>query len=127
MELVSARAKQRVQGQSCLLGGQIPNRDLNCLVKWKRMRALIAATRAIDAVGYSQRRLTLEVRPDLGLENPHDLCKRRQVLEQDLHEAKTAIASIIDKFDRSDIDHVGADLTVANHPVPGELETGQFK
>ena len=63
------------------------------------MRALIAAAGAIDAVGYGQRRLTLEARPDLGLENPHDLVKRRQVLEQDLHEAKAAIASVIDKLD----------------------------
>ena len=68
-----------------------------------------------------------EVRPDLGLENPHDLVERRQVLEQRLHEAKAAIAGIVDEFDRGDIDYVGADLTVTNHPVPGELETGQFK
>ena len=76
----------------------------------------------------ADRRLALEARPDLGLEDAHDLVQRRAAARnRTLHEAEADVARVVDQLERRDVDLVGAHLAVADHPVAGELKPGKPK
>ncbi len=126
-DTVATAAEQAVKGQASLLGGQIPQGDLQRLVKRQGIAALVAATRARNAVDEADGRLTLHARPDLGREDAFDLGLIGQWGEQGLDETQTNLPGGRYQFQRRAIDVICAYLTVANHAISCKLETCNAK
>jgi len=71
----------------------------------------------------TQRRLSVQTRPDFSLENSLELRLRRQWGEQRLHEPQANMTGVRDKLERGDIDVTGTHLTVPDYAVAPELKT----
>src|SRR5690606_15943036 len=108
-----------MQGQAGLFGGEIPQRDLHGLLKGKAVGAVIAAAMLTDPMNQPKWILALEIGPDLGSKDTRNLVSTRQWCEKRLREAQSAISTLIFKFNRRDIDRVGAHLAIPNDAISG--------
>jgi hypothetical protein len=124
---IAPAAKQTMQREVHLLCREVPQGNLDRLVKRQAIGPLVAAARSIDPVRKSKRCLTFHFGPDLESENTGDFFTRRQGTEKALHKAQADAASIIDEFKGRHVDIVGPHLTVSDHPIAGELKPGKTK
>ncbi len=124
---VAPAPKQLVKRQADLFGRKVPQRHLHGLLEGQGGGAPVAAARAVDPVNERRRRLTLEARPHLTLEDADDLIARGERAVQVLHEPETRPALLVKQFDGSDAGVVHANLAVANDAIACKLESSDLK
>ncbi len=115
-------AEKAGQRQPGLLGGEIPQRDLQRLAEAVIGVAPVAAAGAFDPVDDLAGHLALEARPDRGGEDALQLGLRGICLPQGVGEAEAGATAAILQFQREAVEGIEAHLAVADHAVAAKLE-----
>ncbi|MEX2318388.1 MAG: hypothetical protein WD626_00950, partial [Bauldia sp.] len=103
-----------------LLGGQVPQCDLDRFVEGQPEIALIAPTVAGHTMHQRQRPLAFERGPGFLTKCPHDLGFIRQRMEKRLHKAQADGTGIGNELKPGYIHRVGPNLAVAHRAVAAE-------